>query len=328
LVRAQAEGLTYLQDAKVSEPTRDYLARVVQEFRAREATLPPDPRRTLDTALAEYFDHLFFLGYNHEKGDKVMAGLAHFSPQLRRTHKGSNYPQASAALAGFRLRAHGVSRDPLPRPVVFAIIGEMVAAGHRMEALGTFIGWDAFLRLPSDLISMTGASLIPPVKRSGITSWGLLLYPHEQERRSKVGGHDESMLLLAPEFTGLARLLRQLKADAGPTGRLWKFTGSGYGLVFNEALEKLGLSIVISPYQVRHGAASEAALRNHLSLSAIQERLRHSSPASTRRYEKHTRYLAELGKVSPGIVAYADWVEGNLVGLLMGSKPPVSFRHR
>ena len=69
---------------------------------------------------------------------------------------------------------------------------------------------------------------------------------------------------------------------------------------------------------MRHGAASEAALRGR-SLTEIQHRLRHTAAASTKRYEKHTRYLAELGRIPASMKAYAAVVEKHLVQILTGS---------
>ena len=80
------------------------------------------------------------------------------------------------------------------------------------------------------------------------------------------------------------------------------------------------------PYQVRHGAASHDALYKVRVLKQIQTRLRHMTETSTRRYEKHTRYLAVINRLPQVVKEYGKFVNDHLPELLTGKqkapKPP------
>ena len=75
----------------------------------------------------------------------------------------------------------------------------------------------------------------------------------------------------------------------------------------------------IHPYQVRHGGASHDAANELRSLTEIQARLRHATDATTKRYAKKVRYVAELAKLSASTVQYGDHVGENLAQALAGT---------
>ena len=263
--RAKGEdehGLTFLQANKAQKRTRTYYNKEAEDFeRWRvENAIGSTRSKTLDRCLAEYFDHLFFEGHNHEKGDKVLAGVVYQRPKLQ-AGKAGDFPEAKAALKGFRRLAHGASRLPLGKPVMYAMVGESAAVGDLEMSLAIFIGWDGFLRLPSDLVAMTGASLVEPVPSAGVRNWGLLLYPEEISKRSKTGGHDESLMLQDEAFTKLGNILRERKRRAGASGPLWSFGDKEFHASFVRLVKALELPKTTSVYQLRHGAASEAARR-------------------------------------------------------------------
>jgi hypothetical protein len=186
---ASTRGLTLLQDQKVKDATRSYFDVAVAEFAtwigiARPETLPG---AALDGHVTRYLDHLFLEEYNHERGDKLLAALLHLAPVLGRAAAGS-FPCARAAMKGFRRLAHGLSRSPLPMEAAYALIGHSLALGRREFALALLIGWDAMLRMPVDIMGITPRWLVPPVPAAGAHRWGLLLYPEDETRRSKVAG--------------------------------------------------------------------------------------------------------------------------------------------
>ena len=193
-------------------------------------------------------------------------------------------------------------------------------------ARAILLSWDGFLRLTSDLVRMTGASWVAPVSGLAGNRWGLLLYPEEQDTRSKTTQFDESVMLDHPVIKALGSVWRQKIAQAGPTGPFWEFSDAKFTKAFSETILQLGLPATTVAYQLRHGAASYAALQGTRSLAEIQRRLRHASPVSTQRYEKHTRYLAEVGKLTPELREYAAWVDSRLRGLLLGTISPISFK--
>ncbi|CAK0883227.1 unnamed protein product, partial [Prorocentrum cordatum] len=264
-------------------------------------------RAALDDALVEYLDCLYFDGYNHERGDELLSGLAFEEPKFRRGGEGK-LARARAALQGFRRLAPGQARMPLPRPEFAALLGAGVVALGLDFGLGLAIAWDGGLRLPSDIMGLQGRSLIPPPPHSGIKNWGLLLCPAEAVARSKTGHKGEGLLLDGVFTAGIEAQLWRLKKAAGETGCRWNFTAAEFRVGFERAAAMTGRP-PLRPCQVRHGAASDDALYHRRTLAEIQERLRHSHPKSTLRYEKHTRYLAELGKALPRVQAYGEAVE-------------------
>ena len=58
------------------------------------------------------------------------------------------------------------------------------------------------------------------------------------------------------------------------------------------------LGLNISPYQIRHGAASFDAVEAKRPLNEIQMRLRHTTDSTTKRYAKRVRYISEVSRTT------------------------------
>ncbi|CAK0904966.1 unnamed protein product [Prorocentrum cordatum] len=283
-------ALSFLESRRVTDKSRDTLGREEGAFRAwcLEQRKDVSSRAALDETLVEYLDCLYFDGYNHERGDKLLSGLAFKGPKFRRGGE-LDLARARAALQGFRRLAPGQARMPLPRPE-FAVVAMGLDFGISLA-----IAWDGGLRLPSDIMSLQG-------RRPG---------------RSKAGHKGEGLLLDGVFTRGIEPQLWRLKRAAGDSGSLWTFTAAEFRAGFKRAAAMIGRP-PLRPCQVRHGAASDDALYQRRSLAEIQERLRHACPKSTLRYKKHTRYLAELGKAPPRVRAYGEAVEAQAAALLNG----------
>ena len=139
-------------------------------------------------------------------------------------------------------------------------------------------------------------------------------------------GFDEALLLDHPVLLSLSPLWHTMRSRAGSSGNLWSFDSHLFSQKFDQLLADVGLDSKTSPYQIRHGAASEAAASGAKTMVQITLRLRHGSADSSRRYEKHTRYLAEVGKLDASLVNYARWVEDHLAGVLSGTTRAPKFR--
>ena len=305
------------------------MSRFCAEYRefqdwAKRRKFSPSTAIDLDKMGAECLDFLFFEGYQAERGEKLIAAFQSLHPEIGTAASGS-LPRMRAGMRGFRRLAHGYSRTPLVLEAVYAIIGPMVSHGQLDMGRAILVGWDAFLRIPSDLVRLTKRSLIAPVPELTGNRWGLLLYPEEAVGRSKTAQFDESVILEHPASAALDPVWRT-KLPRGPRdGPLWDFPEIALSKEFNRVVAELVLPPSTVAYQIRHGAASYAALLGTLSIAQIQRRLRHGSPIPTQRYEKHTRYLSEVGKLSPEIRAYGTWVGENLPALLLGTLSPISF---
>jgi len=324
--QAATLGLTLLQASRVQETTLSRFCAEYADFKAwsRKRGLEPATVGELDNVGAEYLDHLFLEGYQAERGEKLIAAFQTLHPALGTASTGS-LPLMRSGMRGFRKLAHGYSRAPLVLEAVYAVMGQLVASSRAEMGLALLVGWDAFLRMPSDLIRMRASSWVAPVPHLTGNRWGLLLYPEEALDRSKTAQFDESVLLDHPAVNALGTTWKAMISRAGASSPFWSFTETELVRSFTQAAAEVGLPASTVMYQIRHGAASHSALVGARSMPEIQRRLRHASAASTQRYEKHTRYLAEVGRLKPEQRAYGVWVGENLVRLLSGALPPVSF---
>ena len=117
----------------------------------------------IDRLLAEYFDVLFWKGFQYERGSKMLAGVQHHRPVLGRGSHG-NLPVARVALVGFQVHAHGSSRKSITREWVLGVVGVSLLENDIEYAAALWLSWDAMLRLPSDLLFMSSQ---PPASSSG-----------------------------------------------------------------------------------------------------------------------------------------------------------------
>ncbi|CAK0839371.1 unnamed protein product, partial [Prorocentrum cordatum] len=317
---AAAAGLGYMQASRAQPQTVAYYRVILSEFErwAEEQDLKLETPEEMDQALSAHMDPLFFEGYNHDQGEKLIAAVKYYD--VHGVYQSVEaLPRARAALRGFRKRAPGQSRAPLPRPGLAALVGAALFLGMQELAMALEVAWCAYLRLPSDLISMTGSSLIPPQRSTGVSHWALLLYHEEKQPRSKTGHWDEGCLLDSDRVTAMGPLLQALVRRAGPSQPLWSFSAAQFRVLFRKVAQLAGLPD-LNPYQVRHGAASADALHQNRDMKTIQERLRHAQESSTRRYKKHTRYLRELDQLAADTKQYGDYVDANFEALISKRK--------
>ncbi|CAK0812350.1 unnamed protein product, partial [Prorocentrum cordatum] len=313
-------GLTFLQTNKVKPPTRTAFRERARNFLewANEGAPAEISTRRLDQLAANYTDVLFFDGMEVGEGSRLLAALQYLRPSLGTARHG-NFPVARAAVAGFRRRARGGTRALLCRPWVLAVVGISLLLEDLEFATALWLAWDGMLRLPSDLVSMTPKTQIGP-GRAGKPTRALLLYPSEQEARSKVMGADEGVILREACWSGGgSAALRRLRGARGPSCQLWSFDGAWFTKRFEERLAALPEAPTAVAYQVRHGAASHAAAVDQLPLSAITERLRHGNPHSSLRYAKHVRYLSLLNRVPQAVVDWGEEIHARPGSLLGGS---------
>ena len=84
------------------------------------------------------------------------------------------------------------------------------------------------------------------------------------------------------------------------------------------------------PYSLRHGGASDDALRGARTLASIKARGRWKSDNSVRRYEKHARVLREVERMPALAQTFGGRVMKSLSNILLDNsfalKPPGSRR--
>ena len=75
-----------------------------------------------------------------------------------------------------------------------------------------------------------------------------------------------------------------------------------------------------------HGTGSANDIVKLRSMAEIQARLRHATDATTKRHAKKVCYVAELGKLSPGVMQYGTHGGENLARALAGTSGRVAPR--
>ena len=126
------------------------------------------------------------------------------------------------------------------------------------------------------------------------------------------------LMLDHPALEKLSPVLRALVRRRADTEQLWIFSEAEFRRMWVRCAEGAGLAqLQINPYQLRHGSASHDVWAKTRTLEELQQRLRHQSLGSTRRYEKQTRYLAELNKLDNKVANYGHQIELKLPSLFL-----------
>ena len=317
-------GLSFLELKRVEAKTATAYCKEVGDFQAWSCLnqVRTSSPLLLDKALLEYLDYCFFEGYNHDRGDRLISSITFLLPDA---HRGGKWEpvRAKAALRGFRRLAPGRSRAPLPWLGAAAMIGCALHLGLREFAFALLISWAGHLRLPSDLLAMNANTLIPPNRFGDSKHWGLLLYAEEGGKTSKAGLMDEGLMLDHPQLMQVSPLLRKIVRDRKGAVTLWTFTEGEFRKMWTKCAEGAGLpQQEVNPYQFRHGSASHDIWAKNRTLEEMQQRLRHASLSSTKRYEKQTRYLAELNKLPTQVSNYGHHLVTNMAQFFLQKAPP------
>jgi len=198
------------------------------------------------------------------------------------------------------------------------MIGCALHLGMDEYALALLIAWAGHLRLPSDLMAMNANALIPPHRFGDQQHWGLLLYAMEGTKTSKAGLKDEGLMLDHPALARLSPVLRALVRRRLDATQLWTFSEADFRRMWSRCAEGAGLAqLQINHHQFRHGSAPHDVWAKTRTLEELQQRLRHQSLGSTRRYEKQTRFLAELNKLDNKVANYGHQIELKLPSLFL-----------
>ena len=70
---------------------------------------------------------------------------------------------------------------------------EMTRLGHPLLSILVLLSVECYLR-PSEALSLTGRSLLPPAT-SAVPHWVVLLFPQENSQRSKGGAADDTVAI-------------------------------------------------------------------------------------------------------------------------------------
>ena len=276
-----------------------------------ESMLGPE----LGKLVVEYFEFLFLDGAAAGEAEKVLSAIELLMPNARRGEE--NEPAgARLALRGFRRLSPTATRAPLPYVALCCMIGTALHLGHVEFAIAILTGFTAYLR-PGELLSLTGAQLVEPLKGSGVKWWSLLLAPEEKGVPSKIGVFDETALLDTEVMLRIAPQLRRLKKKAGEQ-RLWSFSGQEFNDLFRTISEAASVQVLKAhPYALRHGGASHDSLHRLRTPEQIKKQGRWKSDSSVARYNKHARVVTEANKLSGAAQSYGEQVRKKLVEFIL-----------
>ena len=244
--------------------------------------------------------------------DYKQAATTHFRLRLSRRGK-ETLPRAWRALKGWRKSAPGGSNLPMPLLGLHALVGAALYMKQPAFALAVQIAFWAYLR-PGELLDLHGHQLVPPHvgKNLCLPFWGIIVRSLELGRASKVGEHDESVMLDVPSLawsTPWLQLLRTTRHDK----RIWPFSHKEYNTTFQARSVDAGVDgLGCPPYALRHGGASHDAVTATRSLAEIKARGRWRADASVRRYQKASRAQQQIHRLSDATIAYGELVGANL----------------
>ena len=315
--RTLAATMTLLEQLAVRPNTERSYRQVLQTFikycsdRRQDWSNLSD----LDRLLAEYFTFRYISGAAANVGSQTVAALAHFTPGLPR-QAGTLLPRASRAMQAWRRRTPSLTRLPIPRAVMFALAGVLIAWRQAPMAAWLAISFSTYLR-PAEAQRLTTDSIVQPSALAGpaYQFWGLLLHPADRGQAGKTGSFDESILFDLDLY--LVPLLQALRCLGRPGTPLWAFSLAELNKMFALAAAALGISHLRPHlYGLRHGGVSDDLLSQRRSQEQTFRRGRWAVMSSMRRYAKETALLRELQGVHPDVYAFGALVEQNFCLLI------------
>ena len=196
----------------------------------------------------------------------------------------------------------------------------------RLAELGEFqmaawivVGFGAYLR-PSENMGLRAKDLIPPVV--GITArWSLQLCPLEEEKSSKTGVFDETILWDADYLSFMGHVFGVLKGSVAPSAAIWSFSYPEFVDMFKAVVQELRVTDFV-PYQLRHAGPSWERLQELRSQVQIMKRGRWRSFASVARYEKAGLITGPYGEFSSATRSHFEACAAELPTVLKHLQQP------
>ena len=292
-----------------------FLDSTARDYTARRRPLDP---RVLLIAMLDFLDCMFLDGCSHSDGSKLLASVEHLVPTVK---EGAYMIQrVKRALRGWDKRAPAASRLPPPVWLVMAFIGDLIYLGCWIRALCVLTHSLTYLR-PGELIDLDFGQLIAPHESfPGSTLWVILLHPVGGVG-SKVGEHDESLILDTPGYEFIGNHLQRLK-DRRPI-LLWEWNLAEYNAAldnFSKAAKVEAFNLV--PYSMRHAGASHDVLAKVRSIAEVKLRGRWRSDSSLQRYSKPAQSQQMAHELAPEVAAFGKLTQESLDKWLSGAVPP------
>ena len=291
---------------------------------------------SLEMAMIQYFNHLFFKGSPSGIGRTVLATVCHCRPDWVLCLR-SDVGRIKQALKGWERLAPGNSKDPLPWILVLALASELNQHGHFEMSTATLLATDAYLR-PGEIESLKGDSLVLPRQEAGapFDQWALHLFPREGGIAIKTQQHDGTISLDSSSRPWLGPLVNLTAKTRKKDEKLFSFTIDAWRKQLRAAAQRLGY-LDITPHVMRHSGPSNDRALHCLTLEEVQKRRRWLASTSLRRCEKSarlSRLVADLpAQALAKIQEHARKVPANLMPASLNERnvkraPPKPLQRR
>ena len=177
----------------------------------------------------------------------------------------------------------------------------MLSNDHVEAALAATLQWDTYMR-PSEMLQLTETNVLRPAPRAGANyagRWGPVLGDSTQGRRTKTGLTDAGVSVGFADRAWVRDVLAGLVKRASQGGRVFRIDLPDYEAAFRRASKFLKLQCLSPcPHMVPHTGPSEDRMAGLASLAEIQQRGFWACHQSVARYEKHTKLLRQLQRMT------------------------------
>ena len=249
----------------------------------------------MDRVLALYFQDTLLEGGAPSIGSKLLAATLHTWPFLG-AKIALAFPCAYRCLLGWQKMVPAVTRPPLPYLAVISIVIRLLSWNEIAMAICVYIGMKGYIR-PRELTSLLRSQLIAPQVYCGshFKFLAINLHPRSQNRMSKTGYWDESILMDTASDTAWLHPFFEALVEGDNSLPLWPFSHTEFVCRFRQAVNSLGLmKLQCCLYSLRHSGASQDWLTQVRSLPKLKARGRWTSGASLRRYQKAAQAQQQL----------------------------------
>ena len=290
---ARFPGQSLLEQRAVSlAVSRDYAQRY-REFqhhcKAHQLSLNGATR--LDDACCSFLNAMFVDGHDVSEGSKSFAAIMDANPHC----SGKNgMLRSRRCLQGWTKLDPGRTRPPLPWGLLALVGTRWLEQGHVRAALALAVMFTCYLR-PGEALNLREEDLVRPY--GGLKTHSLNLHPQDRQEESKVGVHDETLLLDSSVVPGLGAMLTKLLTGA-PHSSLFQLQAEDLRNLWQNALTSLGLGPQYAVlYQIRHSGPSHDRLYNLRDLASVKRRGRWAADSSVKRYEAAAKLSQEFHRL-------------------------------
>lgn len=269
-----------------------------------------------DALLARFMNRLFLDGFQADEGQKLIAAVGHAFPRYTKAGMGF-LPRSLRCLRGWAKLAPARQRLPMPKVIMFALVGGLLHLREVLMALFMIVAFSAYLR-PCEGFALLVRHLVPPAIDHSSRQYGLLLNDAELGIAGKTGMMDEAVQL--DDLDYLQPIFDTILQRRNATEQLFNFSPVRLRDHLKVLTKVLGLE-ALEPnlYALRHGGASEDLRLQRRSALEVQLRGRWRSVASLKRYGKATRLTTQLNKIRPNVIEFGQKIQSDVVRYLVAA---------